>query len=1008
MVPTLHVQLLGDFRLAYGDTPLTSVNTSRLKSLLAFLLLHRDSPQSRQHLAFLFWPDTSEEQARANLRNLIHFLKRALPEDESYLVLETQTIQWNPQVQLVLDVEAFTRLTDRTASRANLQQAVDLYRGDLLLECYDDWIQPEREQLRQVYFNTLNSLIGELEGERDYPGAIVYAQRLVQADPLQENASQWLMRLHAAAGDRARALHVYHSCASLLERELGVEPGEELQAAYQRLLNLEEAPAVQETRSKLPLIARQAEWGIIQSTWRATSRGHAQGVLVKGEAGIGKTRLVEEMIDWAGRQGIATASGYCYASGRGLAYAPVAAWLRARPLPKIEALWLSETARLLPELLVEYPDLPRPEPITEGWQRLRLFKGLAHTLLRDCPALVLSIEDLHWCDRDTLEWIAYLLQNQAEIAPRNRLLWMGTMRTGETASDHPVETLLKDLRRADCLAEIELHPLNEVETAELARQVDGKQAEPGWEKELYRETEGNPLFVVETVRLLRGKETEESGGTASLPSKVQEVIMARLGQLTPAARELAESAAVIGRQFAFLVLNRVAGGDEEKVVGGLDELWRRRIVREMGQDAYDFSHDKIREIMYQSLSIARRKLLHNQVAKALEAAYANELDNISGQIAAHYEHAGKIETAVRWYQRAAESSRRIYANQTAIDFYSVALALLKPSHLDPGMAAQLIYLSASLYEDLGDVLAGLRQLDEANENYQAALIQVSSDNPFLQARLRRKVGRISPDKEAAEIYAVCEEILVSQADKTAPAWWHEWIELNTDRLWNYYRLGRTTEVLELIPKLQPVVESRGTPSQRIHYFLSLALQDDLVEILHVSDECVGYLKVALIAARESGNLTDIALVHHTLGAFQTYRDEFEDAERELQASLKLTEQTGDLFLKARSLCALTFLYRRRGLVEETRNCVSLALEASQAARSAYYITLSQANMAWVAWRDGKLEQARQLSLVALAEPSFESENMAWAALWPLVSVCAVQNQMAEAVEYSRRIFACKY
>lgn len=182
----LQIQLLGEFRLADGDSLITTVNTRRLQALLAYLLLHRDAPQSRRHLAFLFWPDSSETQARTNLRHQFHLLRQAFPPLDAFLCNETQTVQWRSDSAYQLDVVDFEQATAPTVTLPTLQAAVDLYQGDLLPGCYDDWILPVRERLRQRFVGSLERLVTLLEQSRDYPTAIRYAQRLRQFDPLHE------------------------------------------------------------------------------------------------------------------------------------------------------------------------------------------------------------------------------------------------------------------------------------------------------------------------------------------------------------------------------------------------------------------------------------------------------------------------------------------------------------------------------------------------------------------------------------------------------------------------------------------------------------------------------------------------------------------------------------------------------------------------------------------------------------------------------------------------------
>ncbi len=679
-----------------GDTPVTNVNTARLQSLLAYLVLHRDAPQSRQHLAFLFWPDSTEAQARTNLRNQLYHLRRALPDADRFLHVDVKTLQWRPEAAFTLDVAEFERAVaqankadlagHQAAVRAALEETVGLYRGDLLPGCYDNWVLLLRERLSQAFVRALERLIELLEAQRDYPTAIRYAQRLLRHDPLHEAAYRQLMRLRALSGDRAGALRAYHTCATVLQRELAVEPSPATREMYERLLNVEPQAEPRRTppaalAARPPLVGRHREWQQLQAAWRGAARGRPHIVLVAGEAGIGKSRLAEDLIEWAGHQGVATARTRSYAAEGALAYAPVAAWLRTdtlrAALPALEDVWLTEVARLLPELLTERTDLSPPGPLTESWQRQRLFDALARAILASSQPLLLVINDLQWCDQETLEWLRYLLR----VDPQARLLIVGTFRPEETGPDHPLTSLRLALHRSRQFTEMELSPLDEAETATLAGHVAGRELPPALAARLYQETEGNPLFVVETVRAgLPGDSDSDSDPPSlslSLSPEVQAVIHERLAQLSPPARGLASLAATIGREFTFDVLARASDSDEDTLVQELDELWQRRIVREQGADAYDFSHDKIREVAYAELSAARRRLLHRRVALALEAVHANDLDAVSGQVASHYERAGRPAQAIPYYQRAAEVAARVCANNEAADQLTRGLMLLE-------------------------------------------------------------------------------------------------------------------------------------------------------------------------------------------------------------------------------------------------------------------------------------------------------------------------------------------
>ena len=242
----LEIQLLGAFRLTHANEPVTTLSAERLQTLLAYLLLHRQAPQPRHHLAFLLWPDASEGQARTNLRNLLHSLRNALPAAETFLETTNLTVQWRLDAPYRLDVADFETAFsaamsggDEATTQRYLIEAIDLYTGDLLPSNYDDWLMPLREELRGRFGQALQRLIDLLENRGDYPSAIRYTMRLLHQDLLNEATYVQLMRLHARSGDRASVRRVYDQCVAALERELEVEPSPTTTAAYQQLLRLE-------------------------------------------------------------------------------------------------------------------------------------------------------------------------------------------------------------------------------------------------------------------------------------------------------------------------------------------------------------------------------------------------------------------------------------------------------------------------------------------------------------------------------------------------------------------------------------------------------------------------------------------------------------------------------------------------------------------------------------------------------------------------------------------------
>jgi DNA-binding SARP family transcriptional activator len=236
----LDIRLLGEFAVLTDGVPLTTINSQRLQCMLAYLLLHRDTPVARQRLAFLFWPDSTEAQARSNLRNLLHALSQALPTNGDHFVeTDGQTVQWLPGTPYTLDVDSLLTSLAKAQTAQDLQQALDLYRGPLLPSCYDDWIVPERERLEQRVADVLQRFIDRLEQEGSYRDAITFAQQLVRRDPLREDLYRQIMRLYALSGDRAGIARTYKECRSVLQHELDVDPSRQTVQAYERCLRME-------------------------------------------------------------------------------------------------------------------------------------------------------------------------------------------------------------------------------------------------------------------------------------------------------------------------------------------------------------------------------------------------------------------------------------------------------------------------------------------------------------------------------------------------------------------------------------------------------------------------------------------------------------------------------------------------------------------------------------------------------------------------------------------------
>jgi DNA-binding SARP family transcriptional activator len=1027
--PFLTIHLLGRFQLTAGQTKVSGLHGVRLQELLTYLLLHRGQPISRHQIAFLFWPDSSEKQALTNGRNLWYRLRRALPEADRFLAADDLVVQWRSDAPCWLDVVEFETCliqvqatSDPGEQITHLEEAITHYGGELLPGFYSDWLLAERERLAQAYGRSLEQLATLHENRRHYRQAIEWTRVLLRHDPLHEAAYTRLIRLHALNGDRAAALHTYHACATILRRELDVAPGRPARELYERLLDQESVPDVPSERSAaIPLVGRDARWTQLQQLWRKAAT-RPQLALISGEAGIGKTRLAEALVEWVGRQGIPALTARCYATQGELAYAPIVAWLRSRSLPRLADPWLRELARLLPEILAEHPHLPPPEPLIKPWQRLRLFEALARALLATHSALLLFLDDWQWCDPDTLDWLHFLLTDPRGQAARPQLLVVTAVRSGERGARAKLADWRVGLAHTGQLTELALGPLNQEATATLAGYVAQRPFDPALAPLLFQGTEGHPLFIVEMMRAgltqaapateaeLVDHATAMLAEPTTLPARVRQVLEARLSQLSPAARSVMGAAAVIGRAFTYDVLRQTVDLSEDELVNCLDESWRRRIIHEQEEDRYDFSHDKLRQVAYAGLSRVRRRWLHGRAADALETIHAAELQPVAGMIAGHYLAAGQPAKAVAYYGQAAAAARVVYAHDEALAALKKAIALLAGR---PPAATHDEQMS-QLQEQLGDVLEIQAQHGAARDAYQSALTHRPESEKIVRARLQRKIGKTLENEQAdyAQVtaqYETAEIILGTPTADAGTGWWEEWCQIQLEQLLLMYWWQRPDDMAERIARVQPLLERHGTPIQRAALLSNLSRQLNRSGRFAPSVDALNYARAVLETLPASSSPEMRAGYQFSFGFNLLWYGDYAGAEVALHEALTVAEQCGDITLQTRCLAYLLAAARRQGddadVTSYARRCLALAKTANMFD----YIGAAQAGLAWIAWRRDDLAEAVRLAQAAQAawREHAAPYSLYWQALWPLMGIALAQEHLAEAVSYARQLLQPK-
>lgn len=688
----MRIQLLGSCQTFWQERPL-SLPRRQTRALL-YLLAARLEPVPRARIAFLFWPDEPDAVARRQLTRLLSSLRAALPRpdllrvDEEAVALDPALVQSDSQPVLA---------TRTAADSATLEAAVTLYRGPFMAGFdlpgaseYEAWQTQTARRLEIHTLTLLERLVGHYMAVGDTPAVIRCAQRYLALDELAEAMHGRLIGLYAAAGDRAAAQRQYEQCALLLERELGVSPLPETQAAL-RAAPPQRAPASvwpEPAALEPPLTGREAALAQIDAALQRMRRGGI--ILIHGAPGVGKTRLLREA---ASRRSSLVLAGSNYPGSQALPYHPLlhalrgsfAAVERWRAVPPA---WLSDLLPLLPDLRGLFPDLPAPLPAAPAHAQSRVLAALTQTLaaLARPAGLMLCLDDLQWADDDTLGWLRYVA-GRWDDAP------FAVLATAHSKSAPALAALLPALRRAGRLAEVELAGLSGQDMQRLLDAVAPTPPDAELARRIHAASDGNPFFALEMVRELKQTgQLHAPPADLPLPATVRDAILGRVGHTSPVARQVLEAAAVLDPLLEDELLQLTSARSAGETADALDELLAHQLLqaRPATHGELAFAHGLVQVAVYRGLTPWRRRLLHRRAGDAL--ARLRPLN--AAALAHHFGEAAAWETAIGYWQQAGRQAAQAAAYETALGLVERGLALVE--HLPRPDAARLALLRQRL------------------------------------------------------------------------------------------------------------------------------------------------------------------------------------------------------------------------------------------------------------------------------------------------------------------------
>jgi DNA-binding SARP family transcriptional activator len=702
-VPVPVLTLIGSPSVARPDgEQITPQPGAKALALLAYLTLE-PRPHTREALADLFWGESPEAEARASLRQVLKQLRDSLGE---VVLCDRRLVRLAQPVRC--DVTEFVAKAELEPEGA---AAIDIPRflaGFSIRHApqFDDWVAETRSSLLHRYVSVLGTLARDALDQRRWRAAAERADRWLACDRLSEEAARVAIEASYLAGDRGAALAKLTEYRAALLRETGCEPSNALIGLGRRIetdaVPVRPSPESDDRYARAPafeasLIGRTGEWNALVKAWKDAAKGARKIVLVEGEAGIGKSRLVDEFLRTVVAGGATVLRGRGYDATATMPLAPIVDVLRgaldAPGLAGTDAEWLTEAARLLPELRQRFPGLAEPELSADPADAWRLSEGVAQLLasLAAERPLVISVDDLQWCDEDSCKLIQFLAR-RLDQAP---ILWLGAITLGELERDAPAARLCRTLRAKAGAETIPLSGLGEEEVWRLVREMGHVSTPTGgrrFARRIHRITGGNPFYIFELLKTMfvqgllaaddeSGEWTAapaalEAGKEFPLSRTVHDVIAERVDRLPEELGEILITVAVAGGAGCRPdVLSHVHGISRLHAAAVCDALAERRLLVE-GGGAYRCLHPVIAHVVRDGLTPTRRREVHRALAASLEVSTpAADLRSVAGEVARHAEQGGDRGLAHRSALLASEGALQRFAFAEALSWLDLASAV---------------------------------------------------------------------------------------------------------------------------------------------------------------------------------------------------------------------------------------------------------------------------------------------------------------------------------------------
>ena len=923
----LHIALLGTPSVRWQNTPI-DLPRRTVRGLLFYLACHQ-APIAREKLLSVFFGHMSDAAARSRLRHTLSQLRQALS-----AAGVSPTLLQTDHSQVTLN-SGHCHIDVRVLEAALLTGKPELWpdfttllRGQFLdglhlpdAPEFEDWLRTERERFGRISLEALLQAGRHHITQTQWAAAKQCADHAIRLDTFCEEAYLLLMECQAMQGERTLVIRQYELLRERLLKGLNTAPSLAAESRYRQLLGDLQLPINSRSHARvysiidLPFVGRAAEIKQMVASYTRMLQPQHQIILIDGAAGQGKTQLVDEFIGqitaYTGADVITpplVLLSTCYPSTQSVPYHAIADALRTAaqttitsPNSDLPQHWQQNLLRLISGAN-KTQQLKENASVVRNAQEARsnVWEGLVDILVQLTAAspVLLVIHDLQWCDVDSLALLTYLCHRTAHL----RWMWVATSRDGAYP---PLQRLQEELRRLPKprFLHIELPPLTLTEIDTLTRQVQGlpQSPVPKASQRLLHETEGNALFLVETLRGLIGdlegtpEQWQQIFQTLGLhdaqlplplPTSIRTMIEGRTALLSAPARRVLGAAAIIGRSFEFELLSQVTGCSEAELADSLDELCGQHFLQDSEQRVY-FKHAKYQEAIYASLTVARRRLWHVRVAEVLMQ--SSDTATMAFEVVYHAEQ-GRLwkqghaqDQATRWYALAAQAARDTFATTIAIAHYRSALAALGSPTTPPTLTA------VNLYAGLGEMLRLQADYDAAITAY-LTMQQVGQacDDAVAQARAWQGLALVYNNQGNHSRAIESTQLAISLASSRGAH--HIVAAALYDEGWAHFRLGRLAQALECAGRVIGISEAQG---DSMHLALGHNLLGVTYNLLGDFAQAQAALEQALGLFKQVNNLGRMAAILTNLGEVARTRRDHSRAIQCNEEALTITRNTGN-------------------------------------------------------------------------------------------------------------------